>query len=117
MGARNLSDKNAVRAAMDQMQAVKKATNLIITMYLTIQHPLLRPETSDSGTRNCPTLDEAIAAAKSFEGLVDIFQFRPAAAMGVHPTGRGHKVTFFTSPWGRSSTMTPRGTFSRVGKG
>jgi|WetSurSiteA1Bulk_404760.scaffolds.fasta_scaffold15564_1 thioredoxin reductase len=87
MGARNLSDKNAVRAAMDQMQAVKKATSLIITMYMTIQHPLLRPETSDSVTRNCPTLEEAIAAAKSFEGLVDIFQFRPAAAMGMHPTG------------------------------
>jgi thioredoxin reductase len=87
MGARNLKDKNAVRAAMDQMQAVKKATNLIITMYYTIQHPLLRPETSDSVTMNCPTLEEAIAAAKDFDGLVDIFQFRPAAAMGMHPTG------------------------------
>lgn len=87
MGTRNLSDKSAIRAAMDQMEAVKKATNLIITMYLTIQHPLLRPETSDSITRNSPTLDEAIAAAKAFEGLVDIFQLRPAAAMGMHPTG------------------------------
>jgi thioredoxin reductase len=87
MGARNLKDKNAVHAAMDQIEAVKKATNLIITMYMTIQHPLLRPETSDSGTMNCPTLEEAIAAAKTFEGLVDIFQFRPATGMGMHPTG------------------------------
>lgn len=87
MGTRNLSDKSAIRAAMDQMEAVKKATGLIITMYLTIQHPLLRPETSDSVTRSCPSLDEAIEAAKAFDGLVDIFQFRPAAAMGMHPTG------------------------------
>jgi len=87
MGPRNLSDKNAVSAARDQMEAVKKATNLIITMYPTVQHPLLRPETSDSVTRGCATLEEAIAAAKAFEGLVDIFQFRPAAAMGSHPTG------------------------------
>jgi len=87
MGARNLSDQSAIRVAMAQMEAVKKATGLIITMYLTIQHPLLRPETSDSVTRSCPSLDEAIAVAKSFEGLVDIFQFRPAAAMGMHPTG------------------------------
>jgi len=87
MGARNLSDKNAVRAAIEQMQAVKKATNLIITMYPTVQHPLLRPETGDSLTRGCPTLEEAISAAKAFEGLVDIFQFRPAAAMGSHPSG------------------------------
>jgi thioredoxin reductase/2,4-dienoyl-CoA reductase-like NADH-dependent reductase (Old Yellow Enzyme family) len=87
MGARNLKDKNAMRAAMDQMQAVKKATNLIITIYMTIQHPLLKPETSDSVTMNCPTLEEAITAAKAFDGLADIFQFRPAAAMGMHPTG------------------------------
>lgn len=87
MGGRNLSDQNAIRAAAEQMQAVKNATNLIIAMYLTIQHPLLRPETSDSVTRSCPTLDEAISAAKAFEGLVDIFQFRPAAEMGMHPTG------------------------------
>jgi NADPH-dependent 2,4-dienoyl-CoA reductase/sulfur reductase-like enzyme/thioesterase domain-containing protein len=87
MGTRDFKDKNAIRAAMDQIQSVKKATNLIIAMYLTIQHPLLRLETSDSVTRNCPTLDEAISVAKSFDGLVDIFQFRPAAAMGMHPTG------------------------------
>jgi len=87
MGVRDLKDKNALSAATEQMQAVKKATDLIITMYLTIQHPLLRPETSDNGTRTAPSLDDAIAAAKSFDGLVDIFQFRPATGMGMHPTG------------------------------
>ncbi len=87
MGPRSLGDKAAVRAAIAQMEAVKKATNLLITIYPTVRHPLLKPETSDSMTRGCPTLAETIDAAKALEGLVDILQFRPGAAMGSHPTG------------------------------
>jgi thioredoxin reductase/2,4-dienoyl-CoA reductase-like NADH-dependent reductase (Old Yellow Enzyme family) len=85
-GVTNIRDKNAVRSLIEQMQAVKNATNLLISMSLSVQHPLLRPETSDSYTRNAPTQEEVIAAAKMLEGSVDILQIRPATAMGMHPT-------------------------------
>jgi thioredoxin reductase len=86
MGPRALS-REALEGAVRQMEAVKRATDLIIAMYLTIQHPLIRPETSDSFTRGCPTLEQAIEAARACEGLIDIFQLRPATAIGMHPTG------------------------------
>jgi NADPH-dependent 2,4-dienoyl-CoA reductase/sulfur reductase-like enzyme len=87
MGPRDLSNPMAIDAAVKQMEAVKRATGLIITMYLTIQHPHIRPETSDSFTRTCPSLDLAIKAVKACDGLIDIFQLRPATAIGMHPTG------------------------------
>lgn len=83
----DVNDPKAVDAAMKQFEAVRRATDLIITVYPTVRHSELRPETSDSLTAMCPTQDEAVKTAKIFEDVIDIFQLRPATAIGMHPTG------------------------------
>jgi len=87
LSAGDVNDPKAVEATMKQMEAVRQATDLIITVYQTVRHPLLRPETSDSLTILCPTLEEAVKTARTFEEYIDIFQLRPATAIGMHPTG------------------------------
>jgi len=87
MGVRNLQDKNAVRSAIEQIQAVKNATDLIISISMTVQDPLPIPEFADQGTKSAVTLEEAVAIAKTFEDSADILQVRVATAVAMHPTG------------------------------
>jgi thioredoxin reductase len=86
MSPSDYRDKAAMRATIDQIQAVKKATNLITTMRFHVIHPQLIKETGDEHSDHL-TLEEAIELAKAFDGSIDILQFRLAAMMYSHPDG------------------------------
>ena len=82
----NFRDKDSVKQAIDQIQAVKNATNMIITMSLNVRHVFDRPETFDYNVLTEPTLEDAVSIAKMYEGAIDILQFRCGAAIGSHPS-------------------------------
>jgi NADPH-dependent 2,4-dienoyl-CoA reductase/sulfur reductase-like enzyme len=82
----NYKDKDSVKQAIDQIQAVKNATNMIITMSLNVRHVFDRPETFDMNVLTEPTLEDAVLIAKMYEGAIDILQFRCGAAIGSHPS-------------------------------
>jgi len=82
----NFRDKDSVKQAIDQIQAVKNATNMIITMSLNVRHVFDRPETFDYNVLTEPTLEDAVTIAKTYEGVIDILQFRCGAAIGSHPS-------------------------------
>jgi NADPH-dependent 2,4-dienoyl-CoA reductase/sulfur reductase-like enzyme len=82
----NFRDKDSVKQAIDQIQAVKNATNMIITMSLNVRHVFDRPETFDYNVLTEPALEDAVSIAKMYEGAIDILQFRCGAAIGSHPS-------------------------------
>ena len=85
MGSRSY-DKDSIKQAIDQIQAVKNATNMIITMSLNVRHVFDRPETFDYNVLTEPTLEDAVSIAKMYDGAIDILQFRCGAAIGSHPS-------------------------------
>ena len=85
MRAGNVRDKTAVRSAIEQMQAVRSATNLLIMLSMTIIDPSTRPNTASSAGGTL--IADAIEIAKTFEDAADILFFKPAGAMTNHPTG------------------------------
>jgi thioredoxin reductase len=86
MSPSDYRDKTAMRSTIEQIQAIKKATNLITTMRFHVIHPQLIKETGDEHSDHL-TLEEAIELAKKFDGSIDILQFRLAAMMYSHPDG------------------------------
>jgi len=86
MGARNIKDKSAVDQAIEQMLAIQRATNLIITMSVMVKHPDLRPETNDGSSKQLMSLEDAIATANAFDGAADILMVTIGSGMGSHPT-------------------------------
>lgn len=85
MGSRSY-DKDSIKQAIDQIQAVKNATNMVITMSLNVRHVFDRPETFDMNVLTEATLEDAVSIAKMYEGAIDILQFRCGAAIGSHPS-------------------------------
>lgn len=84
MGVGNIRNKEAVSSAIERMQAVKNATNLLIMISMGIIDPSIRPETSGSGGGTI--IEDAIAAAKTFEDSADILQVMAGGGMTNHPT-------------------------------
>jgi thioredoxin reductase len=84
-GARNVSDEKSVEEAIEQMEAIKRSTNLILTMSVQLD-PGLRPETNDGGSQNLTSLEDGIAIAKAFDGHADILKITVGAGMASHPT-------------------------------
>jgi len=84
----DMQDKDRVSSTIDQMQAVKNATNLIIMTAMVVINPSVRPEISDSGQNitGVITLEDAIAIAKAFENSVDILFIKASSGMTNHPT-------------------------------
>jgi thioredoxin reductase len=84
MGAGNIRNKDAVNSAMERMQAVKSATNLIIMISMGIIDPSISPETAGGGggTR----IEDAIVTAKAFEDSADILQVMAVGGMMNHAT-------------------------------
>lgn len=85
MGA-SFNDKAGVEQSIEQIQAVKNATNMIITTSLNVRQVFDRPETFDYNVLTEPTLEDAVTIAKTYEGVIDILQFRCGAAIGSHPS-------------------------------
>jgi len=85
MGSRSY-DKDSIKQAIDQIQAVKNATNMVITMSLNVRHVFDRPETFDMNVLTEATLEDAVSIAKMYDGAIDILQFRCGAAIGSHPS-------------------------------
>jgi len=85
MGARNINDPKAVEEAIEQMEAIKRSTNLILTMSMQLD-PGLRPETNDNGSQGLTSLEDGIAIAKAFDGHADILKITVGAGMASHPT-------------------------------
>lgn len=82
----NIGDKASVEQAIEQIQAVKNATNMIITASLNVRKVFDRPETFDYNVLTEPTMEDAVTIAKTYEGAIDILQFRCGAAIGSHPS-------------------------------
>jgi 2,4-dienoyl-CoA reductase-like NADH-dependent reductase (Old Yellow Enzyme family)/thioredoxin reductase len=82
----NFRDENSVKQAIDQIQAVKSATNMIIAMSLNVRGVFSRPETFDMNVLTETTVENVVKIAKMYEGTVDILQFRCGAAIGSHPS-------------------------------
>jgi 2,4-dienoyl-CoA reductase-like NADH-dependent reductase (Old Yellow Enzyme family)/thioredoxin reductase len=89
MGERytDMLDKNNMRRFIDQMQAVRSATNLLIIMWLDVIDPDIGPETSDYNVKNHYTLNQAIEIAKTYENAADIMFFKVSGGMHNHPIG------------------------------
>ncbi len=86
MGVQNLNDKRAVEQAIEEMEAIKRATNLILTMSVRVKHPDLPPETNDGQSMNLISLEDGIAMAKAFDGHADVLMVTIGSGMGSHPT-------------------------------
>jgi 2,4-dienoyl-CoA reductase-like NADH-dependent reductase (Old Yellow Enzyme family)/thioredoxin reductase len=86
MGARNIKDKSALDQALEQNLRIQSATNLLITSSMMVKHPDLSPETNDGQSQMLTSLEDAIAAAKAFDGYVDILLVTIGAGMASHPT-------------------------------
>lgn len=84
MRINDFQDKGAVGTALEQMQAVRSATGLLIMINATIIDPSVRPETDDSGGGTL--IEDAIRMAKTFEGSADILFFKAFTGMTNHPT-------------------------------
>jgi thioredoxin reductase len=68
------------------MEAIKRSTNLILTMSMMLRHPDLRPETNDGQSQTLTSLEDGIAIAKAFDGHADILMLTVGAGMASHPT-------------------------------
>jgi NADPH-dependent 2,4-dienoyl-CoA reductase/sulfur reductase-like enzyme len=84
MSAGNIHNKDAVRSAVERMQAVRSATNLLIMISMGIIDPAISPETAGSGGGTI--IEDAIATAKAFEDSADILQVMAVGGMTNHPT-------------------------------
>jgi len=82
----SIKDQESIKQTIDQIQAVKNATNMIITASLNVRKVFDRPETFDYNVLTEPTLEDAVTIAKTYEGVIDILQFRCGAAIGSHPS-------------------------------
>jgi len=80
------TDKESAKQTLEQIQAVKNATNMVITMSLNVRGVFPRPETFDMNVLTEATVEDAVAIANMYEDAVDILQFRCGAAIGSHPT-------------------------------
>jgi 2,4-dienoyl-CoA reductase-like NADH-dependent reductase (Old Yellow Enzyme family)/thioredoxin reductase len=89
MGTGNVQDKSAISSAVEQMQAVRNATNLIIKISMTVIDPSTRPETCDRS--GGILLEDAIATAKAFEDAADILEVQAFTGMNNHPMGFNQK--------------------------
>jgi NADPH-dependent 2,4-dienoyl-CoA reductase/sulfur reductase-like enzyme len=85
------SDRDRSREVIEQIEAVKNATRLVIAVRLNVRGVLPRPETSDNHVLTEASMEDAVTIANWYEGAVDILQFRLGAAMGSHPTGYNQK--------------------------
>jgi NADPH-dependent 2,4-dienoyl-CoA reductase/sulfur reductase-like enzyme len=86
MGVRNINDKSSLDQALEQIQRIQSATNLLISMSVMVRHPDLPPETNDSSSQTLTSLEDAIAMAKAFDGYADILMVTIGAGMASHPT-------------------------------
>jgi NADPH-dependent 2,4-dienoyl-CoA reductase/sulfur reductase-like enzyme len=78
-------DKARVQTLIKRIEAIKNATKLIISMKLDVRGVVPGQRTDDRNMYDAPSLDDAVAMAKMYDGVVDILQFRLAGAVYGHP--------------------------------
>jgi NADPH-dependent 2,4-dienoyl-CoA reductase/sulfur reductase-like enzyme len=83
----DLRNKDNARSLIEQMQAVQKATNLIIMLSFSIADPSSPPKMMETDASSAYTLDDVIATAKAFEGSADIVQMQTQGMSAAHPAG------------------------------
>jgi len=84
-GVRYLSgDEDELRTAIEQMQAVRKATNLIIAAFFRPYTPGLSMGGRIAASGR-PQLDEVVEIAKRLEGSADILRMKCAGTATAHP--------------------------------
>jgi thioredoxin reductase/2,4-dienoyl-CoA reductase-like NADH-dependent reductase (Old Yellow Enzyme family) len=79
-------DKDALRSTLEKIEAVKKATDLLLWTRFHVVHPTLPKESPEQRSDHF-TVAEAINFLKMFEGYIDIAVFRLAGMMHSHPDG------------------------------
>lgn len=86
-----LRDKDSMATAIEQMQAVRNATNLLIMAFIRPYTPGLsrgEPYTPGLSTGEQPTgpeLEEVVAMAKMLEGSADMIRMKDAGHATAHP--------------------------------
>jgi thioredoxin reductase len=79
-------DKDALRSTLEKIEAVKKATDLLLWTRFHVVHPTLPKESPEQRSDHF-TVAEAVDFLKMFEGYIDIAVFRLAGMMHSHPDG------------------------------
>jgi NADPH-dependent 2,4-dienoyl-CoA reductase/sulfur reductase-like enzyme len=92
VGSRNIEDREALAPFIEQMQAIRKATNLIIVAMILPYTPGLCRGGAGMGVggqagpfASGPQLEEVVAMAKMLEGSADIIQMKDAGHYTNHP--------------------------------
>ncbi len=83
VGNRGPKDREALRPVIEKMQAVRKATSLIIVAWILPATPGISSN-SRGGDEEGPQLEEVVAMAKMLEGTADILQMKDAGIIN-HP--------------------------------
>jgi 2,4-dienoyl-CoA reductase-like NADH-dependent reductase (Old Yellow Enzyme family)/thioredoxin reductase len=107
----DIRNKDNMRAVIEQMQAVQKATDLIIMMSLRVEDPFWPPEMTDPGAPTAYIMDDLVAAVKMVEGSADIFQFDTEGLSAEHPVGWYQEKG---KPWAMRYSETLRAAGSKI---
>jgi NADPH-dependent 2,4-dienoyl-CoA reductase/sulfur reductase-like enzyme len=89
MGERytDMLDKKNMDMFLKQMQAVRKATDLLIIIWLDIKDPSTPPEAFDFNVKSHYTIEQAVDIAKAYDGTVDIMYFKTSGGAHNHASG------------------------------
>lgn len=87
VGSRELKTRDELRPVLEQMQAVRKATNLIIIAFIMPFTPGASIDSSWYPAPAGPVLEEILAMAKMLEGTADILQMKDAGGINNSPSG------------------------------
>lgn len=79
-------DKTANRSTIEQIEAIKKATDLLIWTRFHVINPFVVKESPEERSDHL-TIEEAVEFINMFEGYIDIMQFRLVGMMYSHPDG------------------------------
>jgi 2,4-dienoyl-CoA reductase-like NADH-dependent reductase (Old Yellow Enzyme family)/thioredoxin reductase len=86
VGSRELKNTAELRPVIEQMQAVRKATNLIIVAFIMPYTPGVSKDSAWYPAPSGPVLEDVVAMAKMLEGSADIIQMKDAGGINNSPS-------------------------------
>jgi 2,4-dienoyl-CoA reductase-like NADH-dependent reductase (Old Yellow Enzyme family)/thioredoxin reductase len=87
VGSRELKNAEELHPVIEQMQAVRKATNLIIVAFIMPYTPGVSKDSAWYPAPSGPVLEDVVAMAKMLEGSADIIQMKDAGGINNSPSG------------------------------
>jgi 2,4-dienoyl-CoA reductase-like NADH-dependent reductase (Old Yellow Enzyme family)/thioredoxin reductase len=86
VGSRELKNTEELRPVIEQMQAVRKATSLIIVAFIMPYTPGVSKDSAWYPAPSGPVLEDVVAMAKMLEGTADIIQMKDAGGINNSPS-------------------------------